>query len=271
MKSLTLLIFFFGASGILLVLSQATASDDPILLQSPSAEQPHHVQRRVMEEDDPFIGDPTIRFFLRLLLAPFSIFNPERKIHHHESKQYVDSIKNATDQTAKMKESGAFEKLNETKKSDPAFGKLKSKPKRSEEYRASHRKHFRFDSFPFVFHHPGPVIDTKIKEPADDVSPEKRSGKHETPRPAGSSTRGKNITNINFFNRRYAFIWSIEWRSLVMHIIVVMIFALIITLALLFCQTVLSMHVKKVQLQPDKFSLSKDEKFIIKQEAKSMC
>ncbi|CAL1271166.1 unnamed protein product [Larinioides sclopetarius] len=104
---------------------------------SPSTDHPHHVQRRIIEENDPFVGEPTIRFLLRVLLTPFSIFNPERKIHEHASKQSSGLNRNSPDQ--KMAKSKKMEEMNKTEKSDAILGKVESKPKRSDEFGAAHR------------------------------------------------------------------------------------------------------------------------------------
>ncbi|CAL1300515.1 unnamed protein product, partial [Larinioides sclopetarius] len=160
-------------------------------------EHPHQVHRRGLDEYNPFVGDPTIRFFLRFLFAPFSISSLERKSHHHASELNAGLNGNSTDQkTAKSKNMGS---MNQTEKSDSILGKIQPKRKRSDEFGAAHRKHFPFDSFPFVFHRPeaessGSVTDTKRRATANDISAEKHFGKDGTLKTAGSLTQGKNIT-----------------------------------------------------------------------------
>ncbi|GBM71024.1 hypothetical protein AVEN_56663-1 [Araneus ventricosus] len=201
MKPLTFFIFFCGTIGTISMLPQGAPNDDAVLLPSPSADRPHHVQRRVIEEeDDPFFGDPAIRFFLRMLMSPFSIFSPERKARPHASK--LSAGRNSTDQ--KMAKSENMEKMNETEKSDAIFGKIESKPKRSDEFGVAHRKHFRFDSFPFVFHRPaaersGPV-DPEMTETADDISTGKHFGKLGTLKTAVKSKNDDKLCCIRYYN-----------------------------------------------------------------------
>ncbi|GFW60229.1 hypothetical protein TNCV_1843101 [Trichonephila clavipes] len=160
---------------------------------------------------------------------------------------------------------------------------------RADEHRAMNKrpqKLIPYDSFPFFFHsvirHNEPEKDTEKnnKETKDEDALTKNifighrdSEASKDPRSSAHLNKSMNTTNINFFQRRYALIWTIEWRSLIMHVVVVMIFALVITLVLLFCQSLCNVQVdvKRVKMYPTKLGYSKSAKLLSKQVAGNMC
>ncbi|GIY88525.1 hypothetical protein CDAR_151 [Caerostris darwini] len=141
-------------------------------------------------------------------------------------------------------------------------------------------KFFPYDDFPFAFHpmfeHVAPASGAKEKETLN-ISTEnsEKNGKTDFLKTIGWATmkNSGNTTNVNCGHRRFAFIWSFDWRSLLMHIIVIMLFALIVTAILLFCQSLFNVQkdIKRVKLYSRKLTAPKGSKSPEKQDSSHVC
>ncbi|GFR15678.1 hypothetical protein TNCT_203241 [Trichonephila clavata] len=250
-------------------------------------------RHKAIDDEDVFNTDSTFRFLLRILLTPFTIFTPENRMQQHPLK-VTFNIKNVTDIQHKPTKQSPTDNPEKTTFLSSLFPEQKEsefqmQKHRAEEHRTTQKrsqKLFPFDSFPLIFHsvirHNEPEKNTErnIKETKDEDGLTKNifighrdSDASKDPRSTAHLNKSMNTTNINFFHRRYALIWTIEWRSLVMHVVVVMIFALVITLVLLFCQSLCNVQVdvKRVKMYPTKLGYSKSAKLLNKQIAGNMC
>ncbi|GIY88457.1 hypothetical protein CEXT_112431 [Caerostris extrusa] len=112
------IICYYLLFGMLVMVSKANSENDPVLFQLPTVDRPHQMKHRIVNDDDDALNDdPTLRFLLRIMLAPFTLFTPDKKIHHHLSKW--SAKKNSTDKQLKSPEYA--KEQNATDKSSKSF------------------------------------------------------------------------------------------------------------------------------------------------------
>ncbi|GFS98505.1 hypothetical protein NPIL_105521 [Nephila pilipes] len=294
MKSFAPFLLCFGT---FVMLSQAVIENNPASLQSSSAERSraNPLRHKTVENNDVFNTDSTFRFLLRILLTPFTIFTPENRVYQRSLKMTFN-MKNSTETQHKNIKQTTTDNPEQTTVLNSLFIEQKESefqiPKhRAEEHREVHKhshKWIPFNSFPLIFH--SALRRNENTKETEQNNKEKKKANEDAfaenifvghrnsamPKEARTYThlnKSVNNTNINFFQRRYALIWTIEWRSLVMHVVIVMIFALIITLGLLLCQSLCNVHVdvKRVKMYPTKLGYLKDAKLLDKHATGNMC